>query len=124
MVATLANYLGPHEGTVSKNGRVIEYRQSNPSEHVVYEEQDVEHYRRVALLARTVAPQNGSATVVIYNDPKGGGPQEVSRMPVGADSWSEWSQPENSGKHMTWKIMNGSGIGATQVDVVVVVFPE
>lgn len=125
VLAAIASYFGPWEGNISKGGRLVEYRQVNPSEHVVYEEQDVENYRRIAVLARTMAPQNGSATVTIYGDLKGGGKQEVSRIESVADSWSEWTQTFNSSKHITLKITNGgTAPGATDMDVLLYLFPE
>jgi len=124
-LATVASYFGTWEGKTSKGGRLVEYRQLNPSEHVVYEEQDVENYHRIAVLARTMAPQNGSATVTIYGDLKGGGNQEMSRIESVADSWSEWTQPLNMSKHLTLKITNGgTAPGATGVDVLLYLFPE
>lgn len=125
VLASVTSYFGPREGKTSKGGRVIEYRQVNPSEHVVYEEQDVENYHHITVLARTMAPQNGSATVTIYGDPKGGGKQEISRIESIADSWSRWDQPQNSSKHITLKITNGGTVpGATQIDVLLYLFPE
>jgi len=124
ILALVFSYYGPWEGKTSKGGRLIEYRQVNPSEHVVYEEQDVENYRNVAVLARTTAPQNGSATITIYGDPKGGGKQEISRIESVADSWSLWTQPQNWNRHITLKVTNGgTGPGATQVDVLLYFFP-
>jgi hypothetical protein len=125
VLATVTSYFGTWEGKTSKGGRLVEYRQLNPSEHVVYEEQDVENYRRIAVLARTMAPQNGSATVTIYGDLKGGGNQEMSRIESVADSWSEWTQPLNMSKHLTLKITNGgTAPGATDIDVLLYLFPE
>jgi hypothetical protein len=125
VLASVTSYFGSWEGKTSKGGRLIEYRQVNPSEHVVYEEQDVENYRHITVLTRTVAPQNGSATVTIYGDPKGGGKQEMSRLECAAESWCEWNQPQNSSKHITLKITNGgTPPGATQVDVLLYLFPE
>jgi hypothetical protein len=124
VLASAASYFGPRDGKTSKGGRLIEYRQLNPSEHVVYEEQDVENYDHITVLARTTAPQNGSATVVIYGDAKGGGRQEISRIKSAADSWSQWDQ-QNSSKHITLKIINeGTETGATQVDVLLYLFPK
>jgi hypothetical protein len=124
IMASVFSYFGPRGGKTSKEGRLIEY-QVDPSEHVVYEEQDVENYHRITVLARTISPQNGSATVTIYDDPKGRGKQEISRMESIADSWSEWSQPQNSSKHITLKITNGgTGPGAKLIDVKVYLFPE
>lgn len=124
-LALVASYYGPWEGRTAKGGRLIEYRAVNPSEHVVYEEQDVENYARVAVLARTLAPQNGSATITVYGDPKGGGKQEISRIESVGDSWSLWTQPQNLNKHITLKITNGgTGPGATQVDVLLYFFPQ
>src|ERR1051325_1721866 len=44
LLASVSSRFGPWEGKTSKGGRVIEYSHLNPSEHVVYEEQDVEKY--------------------------------------------------------------------------------
>jgi hypothetical protein len=125
VLASVTSYFGPQDGKTSKGGRLIEYRQLDPSGHVVYEEQDVENCRRIIVLAHTLAPQNGSATVTIYGDPKGGGKQEISRIESVADSWSQWNQPLNLSKHITLKITNGgTGPGATQVDVLLYLFPD
>ncbi len=125
VLASITSHLGPSEGKTSKGGRVIEYRQVNPSEHVVYEEQDVEHYRHIVVYARTIAPQNGSAAITIYGDQKGGGKQEISQIDSVGDSWSQWNQPLNFSRHLTLKITNGgTGPGATQVDVLLYLFPD
>jgi len=125
VLASIASYFGPWEGKTSKDGRLVEYRQLNPSEHVVYEEQDVRNYRHITVLARTMAPHNGSATVTIYGDPAGAGKQEISRIESIADSWSQWNQPRNSSKHITLKITNGgTPPGATHIDVLLYLFPD
>jgi hypothetical protein len=125
VLAFVTYYLGPREGRTSRGGRLVEYRQINPSEHVVYEEQDVESYRHITVLARTVAPSNGSATVTVYGDPMAGGKQEISRMDSIGDSWAQWNQPRSSSKHITLKITNGATApGATQVDVLLCLFPD
>jgi hypothetical protein len=125
ILASLTSYFGPWEGNVAKGGRLVEYRQLNPSEHVIYEEQDVRNYRRISVLARTMAPQNASTTVTIYGDPQGSGKQEINRIENVTDSWSRWDHPQNSSKHITLKITNGgTAPGATDVDVLLYLFPE
>ncbi len=124
LLAALTSHFGPWEGKTAKGGRLVEYRQLNPSEHEVYEEQDVENFHHVTVLARTLAPQNGSATVVIYADSKGGGRQEINRIESVTDSWSRWDR-QLSTKHITLKITNGgTGPGATQIDVLLYLFPD
>lgn len=124
ILAAVASYFGPSEGRISKDGRLIEYRQLNPSDHAIYEEQDVTNYRAIEVLTRTTAPQNGSAALTIYADAKGGGKQEISRMESVCDSWSRWERT-NSSKHITLKLTNGgTGPGATSVDVLLFLFPE
>ncbi len=124
LLASLSSYLGPEGGDTSKGGQLFEYHQLNPTERVIYEEQDVEAYHHITVLARTMAPQNSSAIVAIYGDPKGEGERKISQIEAVADSWSRWDQKKNSCKRITLKIAdNGSLTGATQVDVLLYVFP-
>lgn len=123
LLASVTSYFGPWEGKTLKSGRRVEYSQLNPSEHVIYEEQDVQNYHHLVVLARIIAPQNSTATITVYGDPKPGGKQEIDRIEAVPDSWSLWDE-QNSSKHITLKITNGgTGAGATQVDVLLYLFP-
>ena len=123
LVASVTSYFGPWAGTSLKGGRLIEYAELNPSEHAIYEEQNIENYRYITVLARTRAPDKGSATVTIYGDSKWVGKQEIGRIEAVADSWSRWDE-QNSGKLITLRITNaGLASGATRVDVLLYLFP-
>jgi len=124
LLASIFSYFGPEGGDTSKGGQLFEYHQLNPTERVIYEEQDVEAYHHITVLARTMAPQNSSAIVAIYGDPKGETERKISQIEAVANSWSRWDQKKNSCKRITLKIANsGSLTGATQVDVLLYVFP-
>lgn len=117
LLAAVTARFGPWTGQISSGGQLTEYRGLNPSEHIIYEEENVEQSRHVTLLTRTVSPPNGSATIVIYGDTQSGDPEEINRIQSTADSWSRWDK-DITNKHITFKVMNGgSGAGATQVDV-------
>jgi hypothetical protein len=124
-LAFIACYFGPWEGKISKGGRLTEYRQLNPAAHVIYEEQDVEAYHRIVVVARTMAPQDSSVIITIYGDSKVAGKQEIDQIQVGSDSWSQWDQGKNSSKRITLKISNNGTLPvATQVDVLLYFFPQ
>lgn len=124
LVAFVADLFGPSSGDKSTGGRVVEYPNLNPSEHVIYEEEDIQQYKRVIVSARTIMPQNGSATVVIYGDPIGGKAQEINQLEAAANSWSQWEQKRSLNKHLTLKIINGPQPGATNVDVFLYLYPQ
>jgi hypothetical protein len=125
-VAWASAYYGPLQGKVSKGGQLIEYRQLNPSEHIVYEDQNVEGYSHITVLTRTTAPQNGSATVTIYGDQNEGSKGEFMRIESVSTSWSRWDQ-ENSNKHISLIIEPSpqkGAVSATQVDVLIYLTPK
>jgi hypothetical protein len=118
-LAWASSYYGPHQGKVSQGGQLIEFRQLNPSEHVLYERQNVENYSQITVLTRTISPQNGSATIIIYGDQDEENKVEIKRIESISTSWSRWDQ-ENSNKHINLIIEPSSQQGATsatQVDV-------
>jgi hypothetical protein len=124
VIAYVFSQFGPYTGEASNDGQASEFKNLNPSQNVIYEEVNVENYSHITVLARTMAPENGSATVVFYGDPKGGSAQEINRIQSVTGSWSRWEQ-KNSNKHLTLKIMSGGNLpAATDMSVLVYLFPK
>ena len=90
----LSTFFGPARGSVSENVHVIEFDTLHPSTSPVYREVDTDKYSHVTVFARTTAPQNGAATLIVYAD-RGrpdGVKSELRRIGVGSDSWVRWDQ--------------------------------
>jgi hypothetical protein len=122
-----AAYVG-NTSTAIRGVELKEFNKIDPSDHPVFEEIDVEQYSHVTLLARTAAPENGSATVAIFSDKNGvsAGRYEVKRLDCVSNSWSRWDQ-EYPGKHLNLVISAPSEAGAapaTEVEIRVYVSPR
>lgn len=123
VLAWLCSYVGPSQGKITR-GTLIEYRDVNPSQQVLVEEQDVQNYKHVAVFAQTAEPKDASATIIIYGNVPTGEKHEIARIEAGAGSWSRWEQP-NSSQHLTITISTGtSAHPATKVNVLVFLSSE
>lgn len=86
--------LGPSHGRTVQHVRMIAFDSLSPVERA-FRDIDTDNYATVTILANTVEPQNGVATISIYAE-RGGVPSttsEVHRLTSVADSWSRWDQP-------------------------------
>jgi hypothetical protein len=120
------SHYGTSRGKVSEGGQLIEFRQLNPSEHPIYEEIDVHDYPKVTLITRTVAPENGSATITVYGDQDGESKREIKRIASVGAAWARWEH-ENSSKHLSLIVepaAQPTANSAMQVDVLVYLSPK
>ena len=127
-MAWLGTRIGETQTRVAKGVQLIKFEKINPAEHSVYEQVEVGAYSHVTVLAETIAPPNGSATVAIFGDQNGAVAEkyEVSRLNSVANSWSRWDQ-ENPGKHLSLVVSPPSQANtapATEVEVRVYLSPR
>ncbi len=100
--------------TVTKGVRLIEFEKINPTEHAVYEKIDIGQYSNVTIMAETMVPENGSATVAIFSDRNDDSENryEVKHLDSVSGSWSRWDG-DNPGKHLRLVISPPNKAGVT-----------
>jgi len=106
--------------TVTKGVQLQEFR-LNPADHPAFQELNVEQYSNITILARTSAPENGSAIVSVFSDQNdvSGSRYEVQRMDSVSSSWSRWDQ-SSPGKRLSLVISPPTDPGltsATEVEI-------
>ncbi len=122
-LAWLSSAYGPAQGKIWKGGQLIEFREINPSEHVVYEDIDIEKFSEITVLTKTTAPENGSATVTIYVDQNGSIDGHINSIDSVATSWSRWDR-HNESKHMRLVVAPSGATPAAKVNVLVYLSPK
>lgn len=93
--------LGPTRGGISE--RVVRLSfDSLELSGPAYRDLSTAKYSRITMLARTLSPVGGAATVTVYAEKGSGGSvaSEVRRLRTTTDSWVRWDQ-NISGDHMS-----------------------
>jgi hypothetical protein len=120
-------WFGPSMRSSSRGGQLIEYRQLDPSSHIVYkEDQNVENYSHITVFTRATEPSNGSATVAIFRSRAGQTDGDVAHIESVFSSW-ERLDLENSYASMRVVVeppMKAGTVSATQVDVLIYLTPK
>jgi hypothetical protein len=117
---------GPAHGKTSEGMQIIDYGVLELTDTLVLEEADVEHFSRVSVMAKTLKPENGSATVILYGDAQDGHKPEIGRIKTVASSWNRWDQ-SNTGKRLSIVVGDPSApaaVPATQIHLLVSLSPK
>jgi hypothetical protein len=120
-LAWLSSAYGPAQGKIWNFGQLIEFRDINPSEHVVYEDIDVEKFSEITVMTRTTAPENGSASITIYFDQSGSANGHINSLASVATAWSRLDR-HNDSKRMHLVVGPSASAGsvpATKMNVLV-----
>ena len=124
VLAWTSSKLGPSPDNVTTGGKLVEYRNVDPSKNVIVMQQAVQNYHHITIFAQAAAPLNSSASITIYGESTQGGKHEIGRIDATAGAWSRWER-QNSSNNLTITIATGAGVSpATQVDVLVFLSSE
>ena len=125
--AGLSFYYMPSIRQLSRGGQLLEYRNRNPNEQIVYEKtENIESYSRLTVFTRAIDPPNSSATVTLIRSRGGESAGDIIRLESLSSSWMRLDQ-ENSYTNMRVIIeppMQAGTVTATQVDVLVYLTPK
>jgi hypothetical protein len=117
---------GPPKASVREHGKLVEFRQLDPSQEPIFEDVDVENFEEITVITKTTAPPNGSATVTLFPESSGAANGQSQRIESHPGDWSRWDQ-QNSGKRLSFMVAPSARPGsvpANQMDVLIYLTPQ
>jgi hypothetical protein len=122
LVAALGGIAGPWGEEATSGATVIPW-QADASKQPAFmtDYVDVSRYQYIGVLSRVEAPNDGTASIVIYGIDQGGNAGVVRRLPTHAGDWSLW-QARNSLHRVRIGVdrPDGAGTVATKVGITLV----
>jgi hypothetical protein len=122
----ISSYFHPSQGTITKGGKLIEYRHIDLTQGPFYKDLDTEHCSSVTIVTSASAPENGVGTVTIYAEDEGSHKSAITRLDTLITSWSRWevdSPPKRLSISVTGATKTGTS-SATQVELLIYLTPE